>query len=223
MATIFRDLARLLSRTSHPASTAAGDVWWRSDRSQAHASDGGSTPLLLGPTGNIPAVRSGGWYVLPTYGTPSSVTMTQNIGFALALWPGMACTLEKVSVEVTVAVTGNLRTGLYEDSAGVPGDLIQDFGTISSGSTGLKTWSPTPIALRPVLYWLVVAQQGSGSVGMRSHSASDPLVGSDTASVSLASSRNAYYRNSVSGALPSSFGAVDGATSGPAFLVQLTT
>jgi hypothetical protein len=219
MAAIFRDLARLLSRTSHPSGTAAGDVWWRSDLSQAHASDGGTSPLVMGPTGNLPAFRGGGWHALPTYGSASTLTTTPDRAYALPLWPGRSCALPGLVVDVVSSGSGTIRTGLYEDNGALPGALIQDFGTVSSGSSGTKTWSPTGLNLRPVLYWLVVVT--TNNIGLRSRNTSDPIIG-DTSSAGLSTVRNAYYRDNVTGSLPASFGAITGATAGPAFLVQLT-
>lgn len=215
-----RHLARLFSTAAHLSGTASGDVWWRSDLSQAHASDGGSTPLTLGPTGNLPVVRSGGWHPLPASGPPSAITPTLDRAYALPLWPGKACTLAAVAAEVTLLGVGNLRSGLYADDGGVPGTLVQDFGTVATGIAGVKTWTPTPVVLRPVLHWLVLVQQGLINVGLRARDTWDPMI-SETSAV-LSGNRTAYYRGGVSGALPASFGAIAGAVQGPSALVQLT-
>jgi hypothetical protein len=220
MAAIFRDLARLLSRTSQPSGTAAGDLWWRSDLSQAHTSDGGTTPLIVGPTGNIPVIRAGGWHYLPPYGARTTLTISASFAHALPLWPGRACTFDTLAVEVTATTTGSSRHGLYSDSGGAPATLIQEFGTTSNTSTGVKTLA-TGIALKPILYWLVLVNQGSGTVSMRTHVTSSPFVSHLT--TSFTDSHSSYYRTSFpGGTLPASFGTLGGATLSPLVLVQLT-
>ncbi len=221
MSVLFRHLSRLFSTSSNPSGTAAGDTWWRSDLSQAHASDGSATPLTIGPFGNLPVVRSSGWHAVPAYGPFSSMTPVLNRAYAQPLWPGRACSLTAIAAEVTVLEIGDLRAGLYADSgSGVPGDLTTDFGTVATGTAGVKTWLPSPIILRPALYWLVIVQQGQVGIGLRSRDTWDPIV-SETTAV-LAENRNSYFVDEVSGALPNTFGAIAGAAQGPAALVQLS-
>ena len=48
-------------------------------------------------------------------------------------------TIDRIGIEVTTAAASStIRLGLYEDNAGVPGDLIADFGTVSTATTGVK-------------------------------------------------------------------------------------
>jgi hypothetical protein len=216
-----RSLLRLFNTSSHPLGSAVGDMWWRNDLSQAHGSDGGATPIVLGPTGNLPVVRSTGWHSVPPAGSSSAITPVLNRAYALPVWPGKSCNLTGVAAEVTLLGVGNLRSGLYADNgASVPGTLIADFGTVATGLAGVKTWTPTPVALRPVLHWLVLVQQGIINVGLRARDTWDPLV-SETSS-SLSGNRTAYFADGVSGTLPASFGSVSGTTQGPSAIVQLT-
>ena len=221
MSVLFRHLSRLFSTPSNPSGTATGDTWWRSDLSQAHASDGSATPLTIGPFGNLPVVRSSGWHSVPAYGPSSSVTPTLNRAYAQPVWPGRACSLTAIAAEVTLLGIGNLRAGLYADNgSGVPGSLVADFGTVATGTAGVKTWSPSPIALRPALYWLVIVQQGLINISLRSRDTWDPIV-SETTAV-LAGNRNSYFIDGVSGVLPGTFGAISGTVQGPSALVQLS-
>jgi hypothetical protein len=220
MAVRFYDMLRLALRTSSPP-PGEGELWYRSDTHQVHGSDGGTgNPLLIGPTGNLPVVRSGAWHSVPASGSVSAVTPTLNRLYAQPLWPGQACTLTAAAVEVTLLGVGNVRGGVYADNNGVPGSLIADFGTISTGLLGVKTWTPTPLVLRPVLTWIVVVQQGLINVGLRSRDTSEPMV-SDSSAV-LSGNLNSYYIDGVSGALPASFGVIGGTTQGPSFSIQLT-
>lgn len=223
MSVLFRHLARLFGATSDPSGPASGDLWWRSDRAQLHASDGGSgIPLHVGPSGNLPVVRSTGWHTLPPFGAASTATVPASRLFALPLWPGRSCTLTAAAVNVTVAlVGGTIRMGLYTSDGSLPSTLIADYGTVDSGLTGIRQISSLSTPLRPVLHYFVVARQGGVlNLGLSSRDTWDPIV-SETTPL-LDASRNAYYRDGVTGALPASFGAIAGAIQGPAATLQLS-
>lgn len=221
MSVLFRGLLRLAGLTSNPSSPDAGDLWWRSDLSQMHGSDGSSVPLIMGPSGNVPVVRSGGWHSLPAGGAAGSITPALNRAYALPLWPGRSSSLTSVAVEITLLGLGDIRSGLYEDSgSGVPDSLVADFGTVTSGLAGVRTWSPTPLSLAPVLHWLVIVQQGIINVGLRARNTWEPII-SET-SATLSGLRTAYYADGVTGVLPASFGTIDGAAQGPSALVLLS-
>jgi hypothetical protein len=199
-----------------------GSLWWRADLDQLYASDGNpGRRLKIGPTGNVPLVRSGAWHSVPAYGAPSTITPVGNRAYALPLYPGQKCTLTAVAAEVTLLGVGNLRAGVYTSTSGnVPGTLLADFGTVSTGAAGVKQWTGLSQLLRPVLYWLVIAQQGVISVGLRARDTWEPIVSDDTPV--LNANRNAYYIDGISGALPASFGAIAGTVQGPSAMVQLT-
>lgn len=223
MSVLFRHLLRLFSTPVNPVSPSMGDMWWRSDFAQVHASDGLSgIPLTVGPTGNLPVVRSTAWHTLPVYGATGTANVPADRLFAVPFWPGRKCTLTSAAVNVSLAlVGGNLRMGLYASDGAVPTTLVADYGTVSSGLTGIRQISSLSTVLRPVLYFFVVARQGGIlNLGLTTRDSWDPIV-SDTAPF-LDSNRNAYYRDTVSGALPTSFGAVAGTIQGPAVTIQLT-
>jgi hypothetical protein len=222
MSVRFRDLLRFPNLTATPPSPSDGDMWWRSDVSQLHGSDGAAgQPIVLGPGGNLPVVRSGGWHSVPSSGAVSAIAPTINRAYAQPLWPGRECTLTGAAIEVTLLAVGNARAGVYQNTSGnVPGTLLADFGTVATGLLGVKTWTPTPVLLRPVLHWLVIVQQGLLSVSLRARDTWEPMV-SDTSAV-VSGYRNAYYVDGVSGALPGTFGAIAGTAQGPAAVVQLT-
>lgn len=224
MSARFRDLARLVAVTSNPPSPAAGDTWYDGPRGQVRGSDGAAgEPTVIGPFGNVPVVRNAGWHGLPAGGGPSTMVPTLGRAYALPMWPGRACTMTHIAVEVTAAAVGNIRAALYTDTgAGVPDALVADYGQIATGLIGVKTWTLAPVQpLRPVLYWLVIVQQGLLAVGLRSRDTWEPMV-SETAAV-LSGSRNAYYVDGVGGAAPGTFPAIAGTVQGPAAQVRLTT
>jgi hypothetical protein len=199
-----------------------GSLWWRSDIDQLYASDGNpGRRLKIGPVGNVPMVRSGAWHSVPAYGAPSAITPIGNRAYAIPLYPGQKCVMTGIAAEVTLLGVGNLRAGLYtSNSSNTPQALLADFGTVSTGLAGVKQWAGLSQNLRPVLYWLVLAQQGLVSVGLRSRDTWEPIV-SDSTPV-LNANRNAYYVDGISGALPATFGAIAGTVQGPSAMVLLT-
>lgn len=111
--------------------------------------------------------------------------------------------------------------GLYASDGVLPTSLISDYGTVTVGVTGIRQISGLSTQLRPVLYYLGIARQGGIlNLGLTSRDSWDPIV-SDTEPL-LDANRNSYYRDGVSGALPSSFGAPAGTVQGPAVTVRLT-
>jgi hypothetical protein len=171
--------------------------------------------------GNLPVIRAGGWHQLPPYGGLSTGTFAPNFGFAAPLWPGRACTFDSLAIEVTSTTTGSTRHGLYDDSGSAPANLIQEFGTTSNTSTGVKTLSFTALDLKPILYWLVFVNQGGASVGLRIRFTSSPFVSHLTAL--LNGDHACYSRSSFpAGALPASFGTITGTLTAPMTAVKLT-
>lgn len=221
----FGQLARLLNRTSSPAAVESGDVWYRSDTSQFKGSDGqAGNPIIIGPEGNLPVIRSGTWHGLPAYGSNATANVPVNRMFALPFHPGRKATLTGMAGNVTLAlVGGSLRMGLYaSDADGVlPGALVADYGTVTAGVTGIRSITGLSTAVRPVLYWLVIGRQGGVvNLGLTTRATWDPIVSETTPSGNA--NLNAYYIDGVSGALPASFGTPAGSDTGPALWLQLT-
>lgn len=216
-------LLRLLNLTARPAVSAKGDMWYRSDLDQVRASDGGAgQPLTIGPTGNIPVVRSTGWHNLPGYGNAAGVNFPLDRLYAIPLWTGRSATLTGVSINVTTLLAASsVRMGLYESDGVLPTTLVADYGTVTTATTGLRTLTGLSSAVRPVLYFLALGRQGAaGTLGLSSRSTWEPIV-SDT-SPTIASNTNAYFIDGVSGALPGTFGTPAGTDQGPCCVVQLT-
>lgn len=220
----FAALAQLLNITADPAPAAAlpGDVWYRSDTKQFRGSDAApGTSLTLGPTGNVPVVRAGQWHTLPPSGPVGTATVPADRLFALPFYPGRQCTVQAMAVNVTLAlVGGNIRMGLYASDGALPTTLVADYGTVGVGVTGVRTITGLSTAVRPVLHFLGVARQGGVlNLGLSARDTWDAYV-SDATAV-LDANRNTYYRDTVSGALPASFGAIAGTVQGPSAAVQL--
>lgn len=223
MSVLLRHLARLFGTTTSPASPAAGDLWYRTDLDQVHTSDGeAGIALTVGPTGNLPVIRSTAWHNLPAYGNAASAAVTDGRLFALPFWPGRSCTITAVAANVTLGLLGgDLRLGLYASDGALPTSLIADYSTVSAGTTGIKQISSLSTAVRPVLHYLVVGRQGGiGTMNLSTRSSWEPIV-SDT-SPTISSNTNAYFKDAITGALPSTFGTPDGTDQGPCLTVQLT-
>jgi hypothetical protein len=107
---------------------------------------------------------SGGYASYPIGGTSGSGSLTNGV---LALVPFMspvANTLDRVGVEVVTTAGGSgsvHRLGLWANSAGLPGTLLTDFGTVATTSTGLFEITISQAVSANTLYWLGVAQQGA--------------------------------------------------------------
>lgn len=223
MGRTFAHLARLFSTTSTPASPGAGDLWYRSDVKQVHASDGtAGLPIVLGPAGNLPVVRSTAWHNLPTFGNAASAAVADGRLFALPFWPGRSCTVTAVAANVTLAlVGGSVRLGLYASDGALPTTLVADYGTFSTSATGIQQIGSLSTAVRPVLHYLVIGRQGGvGTINLSTRSSWEPIV--SDASPTIASNTNAYFKDGITGALPGTFGTPDGTDQGPCLAVQLT-
>jgi hypothetical protein len=73
-------------------------------------------------------------------------------------------TADRIGIEVTTAGTAAVsvhRIGIWGDTAGVPGTLLVDAGTVATDSTGLKEVTISQALAARTLYWLGVVQQGS--------------------------------------------------------------
>ena len=220
----FGSLARLVSLAAPPAAPAAGDMWYRSDLSQYRASDGGAgEQLTLGPTGNIPVVATARWHHVGTpYGNAGTINLPNERLYAIPFWPGRACTLTGMAVNVTLAlIGGSIRMGIYTSDGALPTTLHTDFGTVGAALTGIRSITGLTARVRPVLHYLVIARQSAGvTLTVSARSSWDPMVAD--AAATITANNNAYFIDGVSGALPASFGAPAGTDQGPCAVVQLT-
>lgn len=219
----FRDFVRFPLFTSAPVGATEGDVWYRTDTDQVRASDGqAGEPLTIGPTGNLPAVRSTAWHNVPAYGNAASANVPVDRMFAMPFWPGRTCTLTAIAANTTLAlVGGSLRMGLYASDGVLPTTLVADFGTVDAGLLGIRQISSLSTTVRPVLHYLICGRQGGIlNLGVSTRSTWDPMIA--PTSPTIAANRNAYYKDGVSGALPGTFGTPDGTDQGVALSVQLT-
>lgn len=71
-----------------------------------------------------------------------------------------------------------LRFGIFADSDGTPTTLVEDCGTVTAETTGMRSKTPTKV-LDPGLYWLGVVSQGAPATApvLRSVSSGNLMVG----------------------------------------------
>lgn len=216
----YASATRLLQAVATPSNIAEGDLWYRSDLGQIHARDDSAViPQIHAAT--HPYIRPAGWHNLPPTGSVTTLVQVLNQAYALPFVPGRECVLTTMSVNVTVLGLGNIRGGVYnaDQVSGLPTTLISDFGQISTGLAGTKSWSGLSITLKPILYYLVTVQQGVVAT-FSARSSWDPIV-SETAAV-FGADRNSYNQTGIAGALPASFGVPSGTSIAPSVFLQLT-
>jgi hypothetical protein len=144
----------------------------------------------------------------------SGVVGSGNLGIADRMYASPFLVWEEEDFDrIAISVTGTAgtiaRLGVYADSAGRPGALVLDAGTVATGSTGYKSITIS-LTLAPGVYWLAVSSDGAISVNVVNNAAGGHPLGNDDASLSFASNV-AVYRAVAgsSAALPNPFGAPD--------------
>jgi len=169
--------------------------------------------------------RAGRFYLQDGRPPSSTLTLTADtlygIPFPVASWAA----IDRIAVEVTTADGGSaIRLGLYAESLtvrGEPGVLLEDLGTVSSATTGIKTLTVSPTrTLAPGLYFVGLIA-GSAVVAFRAFDVgaeqSADLGYPGGATDFLAASANTMWRGSAAGndeaaALPDPFPASPTAT-----------
>jgi hypothetical protein len=131
--------------------------------------------------------------------------------------PARGGTLDRIAFNVTTAVAGNARVGIYDatsDSNLYPNALVVDGGSISTGTTGIKS-ATISVALTPgKLYWCVSLADAASSVRALSAGSGNNILGYDN---TLVTNPNRSLQAALTfGALPGTFPAGAGtATANP--------
>lgn len=220
---IFADLLRLTRLTSDPPVASEADMWYRSDLSQVHVHDGVNV-LRVGPDATHPYVRTNGWHSLPAWGSATTMVPQLDQVYALPFIIGRSATLTEMAINITILGSGNVRGGIYlaDHTTGLPADRVSDFGTLSTGLPGVKTWTGLSLTLKPIPYFAVIVQQGIAAT-YSARSTGDPWIAQDGSQPPVfGQERNAYVRSGVAGALPATFGAPTGTALGPSVFLKLS-
>lgn len=188
-----------------------------------------SNGMYADAAANIPIVSTGRWHVDGQGSGAQGPTIVVNRAHAVPMWPGRACTLTDVALNIGAAFTtpGTIRAGCYSSDAatGLPAALLGDFGTVVESAI-TKSWTGLTLTLAPVLYWFVITAQGGsgGTPTWSSRNISHPLVTESNGSApNPNTNRTAHYSDTgFSGAYPSTFGALAGIIVGPSLAYKLT-
>lgn len=108
--------------------------------------------LLLKKIGNSQ------YYSSPaTSNSLTTANLLANTVYAMPLILDRKTKIDNLILSVTTATAGSsIITGIYNDTNLYPNSLIHDFGTNTSNTTGLKTYTKSiPLQLENGLYWLI--------------------------------------------------------------------
>jgi hypothetical protein len=141
----------------------------------------------------LPVMQSG-----QSYGSQGRVTNTGLVvtsGRLLGIPFHVPLTITLASLKLNTSATGNLRLGVYNDNAGVPGSLVAGSASTACASpTTTVTYSQ--VLTGPALYWIAAIFDNTPTVtGIQTN----PLFANGFGHV---------YRTVAYGALPDPFGAV---------------
>lgn len=209
-----------------PASPAEGDMWYNSAMDQVRYRSGGTynTPVHAGIRLNDWAANR--WYHLQT-GLSATATAAVSRSYTYPFVITRSGILSGIAMEVVTAfatTAGNVRAGIYDDDGGrMPTNRVVDLGT-QTGALGVKVFPSTQV-LNPGIYWICAVFQGSaGTAGtVRTTQGYHEFLGDPAATPAFNSNLNCYYSDTgFTGALPATFGAVAGITSGPRFAVRFS-
>ncbi len=133
-----------------------GDAAWA-----VPAGGGGSANKEWSYFRNVGVTPFESWYVAAqisvvsvTVGSPTANNMR-----AVPFMSGRGGTLDRIGIEVTTAVAGNIRIGIYDNTSDTylyPNNLLVDSGDINTSTTGMKTAIINPTLNPNSLYWFVI-------------------------------------------------------------------
>ena len=132
----------------------------------------------------------------------SGAAVTANRLYAVPHVVGETTTFTRIGINVTSAIAGNARLGIYNWAAGVPTTLVLDCGTVSTSSTGDKEITISQ-SLAAGVYALGVVFDAAPSVAVANER---NLINYLVGDVSSTGNNVFQYVAHVYGALPTPFG-----------------
>jgi len=95
----------------------------------------------------------------------TTATLSANNLYASPIFIPVTTAFDQIAINVTTAVAGNARLGIYEDNGRVyPGRLVIDAGEVATGTTGVKTISIAPTLKGGKLYWVAIAINNGSAI-----------------------------------------------------------
>lgn len=149
------------------AGTADSTKFLRGDKSWAvPASGSGKDWNHFRNVGTSPFER---WYVAAQTNVTSITTGTPTAGNmrAVPFMSGSGGTLDRLGIEVTTAVAGNMRIGIYGNTSDTylyPASLLVDSGNLDTSTTGMKTAVINVTLNANSLYWFVILNDAAPSI-----------------------------------------------------------
>jgi hypothetical protein len=132
----------------------------------------------------VPKIRTGStanrWYSagVITAQAPTSNVVTANHLRALPFVSPQAITVDRLAVECTNGVAGNLRMGIYSDDGNCyPASPLVDSGSISSNTTGVITATVSQALTAGTLYWLVFIASAAPTLRAMNMAQLTPILG----------------------------------------------
>lgn len=104
-----------------------------------------------------------------------SLTVASNTLYLIPYRQEITGSMAALSIAIGTGAAGNVRLGLYADSAGTPGALIATAGTISTSTTGVKDVAYTA-NIPAGNYWLAAQFDAAPSVNVYDGTLSSPQV-----------------------------------------------
>lgn len=149
------------------------------------------------------------WYPLGANNnnTSSTAVVTANRLYAVPfVGPGRGATLDRLGINVTVAVAGNARFGIYDatsDTNIYPNALIVDGGAVSTSTTGAKSVTISQALTPGKLYWVVYLGDAAPTVRVLTGGSGSAICGIDSSFPS--GSNKGLFVAQTYGSLPGTF------------------
>jgi len=143
-----------------------------------------------------------GYFINPT----QTYSVTANRLYAKPYSISESISFTKIGINVTTAVAGNARLGIYTWANGLPGSLVADLGTVSTTTTGDKEISITQ-TLAAGAYALVAIFDATPVI--RGHNTNPTEIGNYLGwddSSGTGGNPGDVYESRTYGALPATFG-----------------
>lgn len=139
-------------------------------------------------------------------GTGTLAMSVDDRAFVMPLRIGRAALVSAISIDISGAATAGrfLRYALYADRGDFfPGQLVVDAGQIASNATGNQTIQIMPPILVPAgVYWVAIADQGSGATNPTVRAFSASAVSLPTQQTIDSNNYGCYILDGVSGPFP---------------------